>query len=131
MTVLQLLIFMLLIHFLADFGLQTHEQATKKGEGTSPFNKWLFYHVVVYTIVWGISFLVLPLHETQNPILRWLVFTSYVFVTHYITDWVTSRMSKPFFSNGDFHNGFVVIGFDQLIHYLTLFPVLYLLTGLK
>ena len=35
MTLLQLLIFMLLIHFLADFGLQTHEQATKKGEGTS------------------------------------------------------------------------------------------------
>ena len=28
MTLLQLLIFMLLIHFLADFGLQTHEQAT-------------------------------------------------------------------------------------------------------
>ena len=34
MTLLQLLIFMLLIHFLADFGLQTHEQATKKGEIT-------------------------------------------------------------------------------------------------
>ena len=131
MTVLQLLIFMLLIHFLADFGLQTHEQATKKGEGTSFFNKWLFYHVAVYTIVWGIAFIVLPLPEVESPIFRWVFFTTYVFVTHYITDWVTSRVSKPFFSNGDFHNGFVVVGFDQLIHYLTLFPVLQLLTQLK
>ena len=131
MTLLQLLIFMLLIHFLADFGLQTHEQATKKGEGTSFFNKWLFYHVAVYTIVWGIAFIALPLSEVESPILRWVFFTTYVFVTHYITDWITSRMSKPFFSNGDFHNGFVVVGFDQLIHYLTLFPVLYLLVGLK
>ena len=97
MTLLQLLIFMLLIHFLADFGLQTHEQATKKGEGTSPFNKWLFYHVAVYTIVWGIAFIVLPLPEVESPIFRWVFFTTYVFVTHYITDWVTSRVSKPFF----------------------------------
>ena len=122
---------MLLIHFLADFGLQTHEQATKKGEGTSFFNKWLFYHVAVYTIVWGIAFIVLPLPEVESPIFRWVFFTTYVFVTHYITDWVTSRVSKPFFSNGDFHNGFVVVGFDQLIHYLTLFPVLQLFTQLK
>ena len=131
MTLLQLFIFMLLIHFLADFGLQTHEQATKKGEGTSFYNKWLFYHVGVYTLIWSVALLILPLPAVENPVVRWVLFTVYVFITHYITDWITSRTSKPFFSNGDFHNGFVVVGFDQLVHYLTLFPVLHLLTQLK
>lgn len=75
MTILQLIIFILLIHFLADFGLQTHEQATKKGEGKSLFNKWLFYHVGVYTLIWSIAYLLLPTIDMDSPHSMWFLFT--------------------------------------------------------
>lgn len=49
-----------------------------------------------------------------------LVLFIFLFGTHYLTDWITSRVSKFYFDKGDAHNGFVTIGFDQVIHYLTL-----------
>lgn len=111
------------VHFLADFALQTHEQAQGKGEGKSLFNKWLFYHVGVYTLIWGIAYLILPVPDELKSIptsIRAILFMIFVFVPHYLTDWITSRLGKPFWKNGDFHNGFVVVGFDQVIHYLCL-----------
>lgn len=108
-----LFIYIILIHYLADFGLQTHEQATKKGEGNDPWNKWLFFHVGVYTFVWFIAVL---------PFFKWEAFRFAIitFTLHYIVDWLTSRIGKPFWKNQDFHNGFVTVGFDQVLHYLSL-----------
>ena len=125
MTAIQLFIMILVIHFLADFGLQTHEQATKKGEGRSLWNRWLFYHVGVYTLIWGIVFWVIPFKEGLHNFGGWIAFMLLVGIPHYIVDWITSRISKPFFSSGDFHNGFVVVGFDQILHYLCLLYVFY------
>jgi hypothetical protein len=102
----------LLVHFLADFGLQTHEQSQKK----SSSNKWLFYHVGVYSLVW------LPgsylLFGDWSLALNFVLVT---FVYHFLTDWLTSRIGKPFWAKEDFHNGFVVIGADQVLHYLQLY----------
>lgn len=101
----------LLIHFLADFGLQTHEQATLKSNNDT----MLLYHVGVYSLVWFIFMLCF-----LNPILAF-IFSMITFWMHYATDYITSRISKKFFSKEDFHNGFVVVGFDQLLHYIQLF----------
>lgn len=116
MTEVQIFIMILLIHFLADFGLQTHEQATNKGKS----NKFLFYHVGVYTLIWGIAFFFLPIKPVFLNFWGWVVYCLLIGVPHFITDWVTSRIGKPFWEKGDAHNGFVVIGFDQIIHYLCL-----------
>ena len=107
----KLFLFIILVHFLADFGLQTHEQATKKS------SDWLmlFYHVGVYSLVWLVGAWI----WFDNIILAFL-FAGITFIAHYITDAITSRVSKPFFENGDYHNGFVVIGFDQILHYIQL-----------
>lgn len=115
MTIESLLIYILLLHFLADFALQTHGQATGKGEGKSFFNKWLFYHVSTYSLVWLIGSYIL-----MNDY-RCLIFFGITFVSHYVTDWFTSRIGKPFWHNNDYHNGFVVVGFDQILHYLQLY----------
>lgn len=108
----KLFIYILLIHFLADFGLQTHDQATNKGKS----DKWLFYHVGVYSIIWFIaSFIWMG---------DWWIAIHFSFITfccHFITDWWTSRIGKPFWEKGDYHNGFVVIGFDQILNYLQLY----------
>lgn len=104
-------IIILIIHFLADFALQTHEQATKKSES----RLFLFYHVATYSLMW--FFVILGLGYL--PILA-LFFTLITFISHYVTDYVTSRIGKPFWSSGDLHNGFVVVGFDQVLHYIQL-----------
>ena len=106
------ILFIMLIHFLADFGLQTHEQSQKK----STDNKFLSYHVGVYSLIWFLALCGYPGLEFKGI----MEFTLITFISHFVTDWITSRIGKPFWKNGDFHNGFVVVGFDQLLHYTQL-----------
>lgn len=120
MNFTQLFCLILIVHFLADFALQTHEQATNK----SSSNKWLFYHVGTYTLMWSVVWFVLPINSgALNPI-GWLMFVLAIGLPHFGTDWLTSRIGKPFWKSGDMHNGFTVVGFDQVIHYMCLWFVL-------
>ena len=114
MIPIQTLILIMLIHFLADFGLQTHWQATNK----STDFKALIYHVLVYSFVWFIALLTM----FKDPVII-SMFTIFIWVTHLITDYFTSKLTKRFFEEKDFHNGFVVVGADQLIHLVTLFTL--------
>ena len=102
---------MILIHFLADFGLQTHDQATKK----SSSGIWLSYHVGVYSLIWIFGAFII-----SNSWFLSFWFGIITFICHFITDLITSKISKPFFDKKNFHDGFVVIGFDQLLHMLQL-----------
>ena len=102
---------MILIHFLADFGLQTHEQATNK----SSSNKWLFYHVGTYSLIW--FFAAFMISDSWGPSLLFAVIT---FIAHFTTDYITSRIGKPFWENKLLHDGFVVVGFDQVLHMVQL-----------
>lgn len=116
---INIIIFILLIHFLADFGLQTHEQSQKK----SSENLFLFYHVGVYTMIWYFALLAYP----DTDIYGILIFIITTFICHFSTDYITSRIGKPFWEKQDFHNGFVVVGFDQLLHYIQLLLTWYIL----
>ena len=120
MTYTQIFILILIVHFLADFALQTHEQATKK----STEMKWLLYHISTYTFVWSIVFFILPIREGVNNFFGWWIFTLLIFLTHFLTDFITSRIGTPFWKNNDPHNGFVVVGADQVVHYVTLWAIL-------
>lgn len=102
----------LLIHFLADFGLQTHEQAAQK----SIDNKQLAYHVGVYSTVWLIASISI-LGRADKAI----TFAAITFICHFLTDYVTSRIGKSYWEKKDLHNGFVIVGFDQILHYVQLF----------
>ena len=106
------IVMILLIHFLADFGLQTHEQATRK----SMDNKQLAYHVGVYTAVWFVAGI-----SMFGDIQKTVTFALITFICHFLTDYVTSRIGKPYWEKKDFHNAFVIVGFDQLLHYVQLF----------
>lgn len=106
------LIFILLIHFLADFGLQTHEQATNKSTSL----KYLTYHVGVYSLIWWLAY-----WAWSGNVVTALLFAAITFGAHFVTDYFTSRLSSKFFKAGDMHNGFVVVGFDQMLHYIQLF----------
>lgn len=109
---MEFLLYILLIHFLADFGLQTHDQAVNK----SSSYKWLMYHTFVYSLIWFLaSYIVLS--DIQNA----FYFAFITLITHSITDYITSRIGKPFWDRKDMHNGFVVVGFDQILHYIQLY----------
>jgi hypothetical protein len=101
----------MVIHYLGDFVLQTHEQSQRK----SSENKWLFYHTGSYSLIW-----LLAAWGLYTSIWAALLFASVTFVAHTATDWVTSRVGKYFWSSSDYHNGFAVVGFDQILHYVQL-----------
>jgi hypothetical protein len=84
-------------HFFADFVLQNDKMAMNKSTSI----KWLSIHVGVYTLIffiWGWQFALL------NGILHWM------------TDFVTSKISAHFWKKNDMHWFFTVIGCDQAIH---------------
>ena len=114
-------IYILVIHYIADFVLQTHEEAM----GKSVSNKWLLQHTSKYSGVWfsaAMLFIVVNSLITgyacdiKYVMYFWLI----TFVSHTITDYFTSRWAKKYFSVQDYHNGFLVVGFDQILHYLQL-----------
>lgn len=102
---------LLLVHWFADFVLQTHWQAQNK----SKRNDALARHVFVYTGVlacWTVG--------AFGPSISWLWFVMVNGLLHFCTDYCTSRWSSRLYAKQDWHNFFVVIGLDQLIHQFTL-----------
>lgn len=121
------------VHWFADFVLQTHWQASNKSKRLDA----LLRHVLVYTLVLSIGV------DLLFPGIGWPTWARFVLangVLHFITDFVTSRISSRLFMQQfesvsapppryvqivmkrDFnpHWFFVVVGLDQLIHQVTL-----------
>ena len=92
---------LIIVHWIADFWLQTDKMAMNK----SSSNKWLLTHVAVYTI----------------PFLYfgWL-FAFINGATHFVVDYFTSRINKRLWDDKKVHYFFVGVGFDQAIHMLIL-----------
>lgn len=102
---------LLIVHWNADFVLQTHWQASNKSKD----NTALLRHVISYTIMLGLgSAVIFGVSES------WFWFVALNGWLHFGTDYVTSRWTARFWAKKDYHNFFVMIGFDQLIHQFTL-----------
>jgi hypothetical protein len=111
MISISIIIFILIIHFLADFCLQTNDQALLKSKDL----KHLQRHVLNYSLVWFLA--------SYCLLGSWLLALSFACATysaHILTDYITSRIGKPFWESKDYHTGFVVVGADQVAHYLQL-----------
>ena len=105
---IEVILLIVLFHFVSDFLLQTEEMANNK----STSNKWLTIHVTCYSIPFiAIS----PLYALINGVL------------HFITDYITSRITKRLWAEKKVGLFFKVIGFDQAIHMSTLFGTYYLM----
>ena len=97
MISVNLLLLLIVIHYVADFWLQTEWMATNKSTNTDA----LILHCMIYSIpfLWfGIEFAVLT------------------GLMHYITDFTTSRVASYYHKQGKTRKFFQVIGIDQTIH---------------
>jgi hypothetical protein len=110
---LQIIIGILIVHFIADFYYQTHEMAVNKSKSI----KWLSYHILVYTLI---LFLGGFLYWNEQHIAV-VYFTLINGTAHWIIDFFTSKATKYLWKAKQLHNFYVVLGLDQLIHYLILF----------
>jgi hypothetical protein len=109
---------LLTVHWFADFVLQTSWQAGNKHRRLDA----LAGHVAVYTIVIGISASVLFPFSLD----RWALFTTLNGALHFATDFVTSRISSALQDKEDRHLFFIAVGFDQLLHQVTLIGTMWL-----
>lgn len=112
-----LFLYLLVIHWLADFVAQTHWMAINKSKS----NKALLYHVSVYTLIFGLCLSGYAVNNLDHL----LLFLSVNFVLHFITDYITSRKNSILWTAGRTHDFFVMVGLDQLIHQLTLALTMY------
>ena len=116
----------IIIHWFADFVLQTDKQAKGKSKNWSD----LLSHTLSYSLIWlGVSFiLILAQSSNVHEIIKFtLLFTIITFICHTITDYFTSRLNSKLLAKGDTHNFFVSVGFNQVLHYIQLFLTYYLL----
>jgi hypothetical protein len=102
---------LLAVHWIGDFVLQSHWMASNKSK--NPFA--LLAHVGVYTAV--LAFASVAMFGGSEVTARFVVANA---ALHFLTDRFSSMTTARLWAKQDWHNFFVVIGFDQLIHQLTL-----------
>lgn len=120
-------------HWVSDFVLQTHWMATNKS------HDWraMLSHVAVYTgsmmfLVVCVGFMLAPsvangMHNAVILALSPIMYVLWILLNgllHLVTDTITSRFTARLWAKADYHNFFVMVGFDQLIHYTCLFVTL-------
>lgn len=103
MISLTTIIYLLLIHWVADFILQSRWMATNK----SSSNSILAAHVFVYSI---------PFFVFGSAL-----FVVLNFVLHFMVDWVSSRLTSKLWEKKNIHGFFAVVGLDQVLHLTCLF----------
>ena len=110
-------ILVLCAHYWADFYCQTHWQASNKSKN----NLALGAHVGTYTLIMMLAGSIIFGNWTG---ILWAVING---AFHFGTDYVTSRMTSRLWAKQEWHDFFVTVGADQLIHYFTLFITLVLM----
>jgi hypothetical protein len=110
------MLWLLVVHFVADFVLQSDWMAQNK----SKRNDALALHVTIYTacLMFGsIPLLIITGHDGGPVLGLWLLFNG---AAHFATDYITSRINSRLWAAKRVHAFFVGVGADQLIHGLTL-----------
>ena len=115
------LVIVLLVHWIADFCLQTSWQANNKYKDI----KALSGHCVIYTIFITSMFIVM-----SGVWYIGLIVGLLNGVLHMLIDSITSKITHKLYELNHYHNFFCVIGFDQFLHLSILITSLLYLKGL-
>ena len=124
---LTIIIYILFIHFIADFLFQNSWMAKNKSSNNFP----LFVHVLLYSFILLIpSFFIF-----KSPELAWY-FAIINGILHYCVDYITSKLSSYMYKTNQMGTNYLpnisfwsVIGFDQFLHSIMLLSTLFYLMG--
>ena len=122
-------------HWVSDFVLQSGWMATNKSKNW----RALLAHVATYTASMTVLMFIMAillsdtvikfnmingiiLAMTPSAYMAWILLNG---VLHLITDAITSRITYKLWGRSKMHDFFVVVGFDQMIHYTCLFVTLW------
>lgn len=117
----------IVIHYIADFIFQAEEWAINKYKSLGA----LFSHTLTYSLVLMLLSVMFLKIETGHAL--WF-FTVVNFGGHTIIDFFTSKIVSKKFRDKQLGSSipnfgaFSIIGFDQVLHYTTLFVSYYLIT---
>lgn len=114
----------IIIHWVADFVLQTDKQARGKSKNWNDLLSHTFNYSVVF---FGLLGFLNPLINAKLTFYMCFYFFFITFICHTVTDYFTSRLNSKLWAKGDVHNFFVSVGFDQVLHYVQLFLTFYYL----
>lgn len=99
-------------HFIGDFICQTDWHAQNKSK-----NNWILaHHVLGYSIPLLILGFLVPVS------VAWIIVNA---LAHFVTDYITSRITSHLWAKKETHWFFVTIGADQAIHMTTLILTYY------
>ena len=100
-----LIIYILFLHFVSDFIFQSREVAVTKSKSVLS----LSIHCLTYSfgLLLGMVFI-----DFQYMI----PFTFINGLSHFIVDFITSRLTTKFYQEDKMHQFWIVIGADQFIH---------------
>lgn len=115
-------------HWISDFVLQRNKKKTK-GKIKNKNLKHILPHTFLYTTILTILVFILQLFNIIEPIYSFVVLLFYfiTFVTHFLTDFIVTKINEKFLRKNKRHEYFVTIGFDQFLHGSILFGTLKLL----
>jgi hypothetical protein len=105
-----------LFHFVFDFIFQTNKMAQNKSKCIGALSQ----HVFVYTlgmVACSQYLYFMGYFITVKIALNWALINGMV---HWLTDFITSKINTFFYKKGNIHTFFVGVGFDQMIHAITL-----------
>lgn len=106
------LLALLFLHWVMDFIAQTDWQSKNK------WHNW--YALTSHTVIYALPFMSFGLRF-------WLA----TLITHTAIDFVTSKLTHKFADDQDWHNFFVVVGFDQWLHATQLVLTWYWMWGAR
>lgn len=113
------IIILIAAHFFADFFCQSRKLADTKSEDLGN----LTIHVGIYSLVMSLIVRLLTKEDWDTI----LVINALFFVTHWLTDYVTSRITKQYYKKQNYYAFFNTIAVDQFIHLSSVFGICYLL----
>lgn len=120
------IIALMFFHWLADFVLQTRDQADNKSKKFAV----LIDHTAQYACVLFLPVVVLlAIHYYPDTyfigkaIGRALLFCIITFLFHTATDFYTSKTNSQLYEQKNFYGFFCSVGFDQFLHYAQLFII--------
>lgn len=115
---LNLVIWFLLTHYIADFVFQSRWMGNNKSSQWLPMTA----HIATYTFLLAFSASIVGIH--------WVMYASINGAAHLVTDLFTSRVSKYFwYVEKDEHAFWCTIGFDQFAHVAVLLSSIPLLVN--